>query len=149
MYKGDSHFPSTSYQREAIHYSCRGAYRMVPDAGSANHIPTSRIPFDICEPIMLVRIHQHQVCGQVFLTFWLLALVVKVVEIYVEVLRDRNCGNNHESAFRRPVYGVAILLFYRSDELKISSSTRDLFWTEERNGGFGGNIRARDSFTGG
>src|ERR1700735_5164561 len=91
---------------------------MSPDTGTTDNIPTCRVPVNVCHPV-----------------------------IHVEVLLDRYSCDNHKSAFWRPVYAIAVLLFYRSDEFEVSSRAWDLFRAEKGDRGFGGNIRASNSFT--
>jgi hypothetical protein len=94
------------------------SYRVLPRAGAGGHIPTSGVPLDVGDTVMITRAHEHQVARKLLirrhlLLLLLLALEVEVPELKFEALLRMHSGNDNEAAFRRPVDGIGVLLLQR------------------------------------
>ena len=97
---------------------------------------------------MFDSIHKLQVGSQILERLILLALIVQIPEIELEVLLRVNRGHNHESALRRPVNGIAVLLVERADVLEVAGRiTLRLLWAEEGDGRLWWYSSTRHDFT--
>lgn len=111
---------------------------MSPNTSTGGHISTGWVPLDIRHAVVVLRVHKHNIGGEVGLAFRLVTFVVEVVEVNVRVLLDTNRGNDDETAFRRPVDTVAVLLVVGADVLeRTSACTLDFLGRKELHGGLG------------
>lgn len=86
---------------------------------------------------MVGGIHVLQICSKVFLCFRLFTFVVEIPEIEIGTLLGQKSGYDDESAFRRPVDGIAVFPIYRADVFEVSDrGPFGLFGTEEGHGSF-------------
>lgn len=114
------------------------AYGMLPDTGTGSNEATSGVPVDVGNTVVVGRVHELQVGGQILLALWLLALKVQVKELHIETLLRMNCGHDNEATFRRPVDSIAVLLIVCSDVLEIAdTSSLNLFGAVEGDGRLG------------
>ena len=111
---------------------------MFPDTGTRDAVAARRVPVHVRDSVMVSRVHELQVGGEIFVALGLLALEVEVPEVEVEALLRVHGGHNDEAAFGRPVYGVAVLLLDGADVFEIADAgALDLLRAEEGDGGLG------------
>ncbi len=126
------------------------AYGMFPDTGARDAVSTSRVPVHVGDSVVISRVHELQVCGEVLVALGLLAFKVHIPKVEVEALLRVDGGYDDEATLRRPVDGIAVLLLDGTDVFEVADARAfDLFGAEEGDGGFRGDGSGHDDFGGG
>lgn len=84
---------------------------MLPGRRPRRDEATRGVPLDIRDTVVVCRVHELEVGGEVLLSFGLLALEVEIEEVQVGALLVVYGGDDDEATLGRPVNGIAVLLF--------------------------------------
>lgn len=123
---------------------------MLPDTCAGGHKATRGVPFDVSHAVVVSSGEELKVGGEVLVLLVLVALKVEVVEVEVVRLLAENGGDNHETAVRRPVDGVVVLLVDGADQLEVTNTVAlDLLGAEEADGSLGRDSRSRRNLASG
>ncbi len=66
---------------------------MSPHRGTGHYESASRVPLDVCDAVVLLGVHEHDICGDFLVVDDPVAFVVHVVKVEVAVLLDTDCAD--------------------------------------------------------
>lgn len=123
---------------------------MFPDAGARHHVAARRVPVHVRDAVVVARVHELEVGGEILVAFGLLAFEIEVPKVEVEALLRVDRGHDDEAALWRPVDGVAVFLLDGADVFEVADAGAFyLFGAEEGDGRLGRDGGRHDDFGGG
>ena len=125
-------------------------YGVLPYTGARYHVATRRVPIHVRDSVVVARVHELEVRGEVLVAFRLLSLEIEIPKVEVEALLRVDRRHDDETPLWRPVNRVAVLLLNGAYMFEVADAgALYLFGAEEGYGRLWRHGGRHDDFGGG